>query len=94
MINYDIYKGKNTSQSGFSLTIPGLTGIDFEPMLGRKIWSDQYRNENFLEQRIVERSNNNSTHLWRGVDAYLQYLSPVYLCGRRVLSPLRTPCFP
>ena len=31
MINYDIYKGKNTSQSGFSLTIPGLTGIDFEP---------------------------------------------------------------
>ena len=23
-----------------------------------------------------------------------QYLNPVYICGRRVLSPLRTPCFP
>ena len=27
----------STSQSDFSLTIPGLIGIDFEPMLGRKI---------------------------------------------------------
>ena len=45
----------STSESGFSLTIPGLTGIDFEPR------QEKNREENLLEQRIDERSNNNST---------------------------------
>ena len=53
----------STSQSDFSLTIPGLTGIDFEPR------QEKNREENLLEQRIEERSNNNSRHLWRGHDA-------------------------
>ena len=58
-----------TSQSDFSLTIPGLIGIDFEPRQ-EKNWE-----ENLLEQRIEERSNNNSTHPRR------QYLNPVYILG-------------
>ena len=52
-----------TSQSDFLLTIPGLIGIDFEPR------QEKNREENLLEQRIEERSNNNSTHLWRSHDA-------------------------
>ena len=75
----------STSQSDFSLTIPGLIGIDFEPR------QEKNREENFLEQRIEERGNNNSTHLWRSHDASIWTLSTLWEA-----SALATayPCVP
>ena len=76
----------STSRSGFSLTIPGLIRIDFEPR------QEKNREENLLEQRIEKRKQQQFNPPM--ARPRRQYLNPVYICGRRVLSPLRTPCLP
>ena len=72
----------STSQSDFSLTIPGLTGIDFEPRqekTGRKTsWSKGLRREATTTQPTYGA-------------ATTPVFEPCLHCGRRVLSPLRTP---
>ena len=62
-------------------------------------WNQLYvgflvREENWRTRRKTlgaeKRTNTNSTHLWR----WVRESNPSHIGGRRVLSPLRHPCFP